>query len=117
MKTYLLLFRADYNAIEAVAPEVTQQRNIDWMAWLEHISAQGKLVNGNHLGNDGRIVKGKNDVTDGPLTTEGKSILGYLLILADSYDDAIIIAKACPILEEANNSVEVRALHAVDLPN
>lgn len=115
MKTYLLLFRADYRAIEVVAPEVTQQRNADWMAWLEHISVEGKMVDGNHLGKDGRIVKGGNEVVEGTVTNEGKSILGYFLVLADSYDDAVIIAKACPILEGEGNSVEVRALHAVDL--
>jgi hypothetical protein len=115
MNTFLLLFRADYSAIEVVAPEVMQQRNADWMAWLKGISAEGKLVEGNHLGNDGRIVKGKNEVVEGTVTNEGTSILGYLLVSADSYNDAVNIAKACPILEGKGNSVEVRALHAVDL--
>lgn len=113
MQTYLLLFRADYKAIEKTSPAEIQTRNTSWMAWLDSISAEGKLVGGNHLGNDGRIVFGNGIVENSTFATNGMSVLGYILIQANDYEDAEKIAKACPILGAEENSVEVRALHSM----
>ena len=113
MQTYILLFRADYKAIEKTSPEEMQNRNKSWMAWLDSISAEGKLAGGNHLGDDGRIVFGNGIVENSTFATNGMSILGYILIQANDYDDAERIAKSCPILGAEEKSVEVRALHSI----
>ena len=113
MQTYLLLFRANYDEIAKASSEEMENRNTDWMKWLDSISAQNKLVGGNHLGNDGRIVHANDTVENGTFAQKEVSVLGYILVQADSYDDAVIIAKACPILGGEGNSVEVRELHSM----
>lgn len=112
MKTYLLLFRADYKDITKVSREEMQSRNDDWMKWLDSIASQGNLVGGNHLDTDGRIVK-NNGVAKGTLQVEGTSVLGYMLVQSASYEDAVKIAETCPILGGDGNSVEVRELHSM----
>jgi hypothetical protein len=113
MQTYLLLFRASYAEIEKTSPEEMQRRNATWMDWLNAISAEGKLAGGNHLGNDGYVVKADGVVEKGTFAETGVSVLGYILVKTETYDEALLIAKDCPILAGKDNSVEVRALHAM----
>lgn len=113
MKTYLLLFRASYNEIAKTSPEEMQRRNETWMDWLDTISAEGKLAGGNHLGNGGYVVMADGIVENGTFAETGVSVLGYILVKTETYDDALLIAKRCPILAGKGNSVEVRALHSI----
>jgi hypothetical protein len=111
MKEYILIFRADYKAIEKVSQEETEARNISWMNWINWIDAQGKLAEGgNHLASDGIVLHSNGLITEGPFTEIKESILGYILINADSYDDAILIAKDCPILAGEDTSLEIREI-------
>lgn len=111
MNEYILIFRANYKAIEKVSQEETQARNISWMEWINWINAQGKLAEGgNHLATDGIVLHSNGLITEGPFTEIKESILGYILINAESYDDAIDISKVCPILAGENTSVEIREI-------
>jgi hypothetical protein len=43
---------------------------------------------------------------------EGKEMVGgYLICIADSFDEAVEISKDCPILEFEDGVVEVRQIH------
>jgi len=111
MRTYLLLFRAGYDQIAKVSEEEMKQRNLDWAGWVDTIAARGLLEGGNHLGNEGKVVRA-DTVTDGTVTAEGMSVLGYLLLKASSDEEAVKIARDCPILAGEGNSVEVRPLYS-----
>jgi len=54
-------------------------------------------------------VKNDNIVTNGPYTDIKESIGGYTIIKADNYDEAVEIAKGCPVLLTGGN-VEVREI-------
>ncbi|MEI6091237.1 MAG: YciI family protein [bacterium] len=111
MKEYLLIFRADSKAIEKVSQEETQDRNNSWMDWINWIDAQGKLAKGgNHLCTDGIVLHSNGLITEGPFTEIKESILGYILINAESYVTAVEMAKACPILAGEDTSVEIREI-------
>lgn len=78
-----------------------------WMDWIQGIASQNKLTDrGNRLDNTGRIVK-SGLITNGPYTEIKETIGGYSVIKSASYEDAVEIAKACPILS-VGGSVEVR---------
>ena len=80
-----------------------------WMDWLGNIAAQNKLVTkGNRLQNSGKILK-SDVVTNGPYTDIKESIGGFSIIKAKSYDEAVDVAKGCPILQLGGN-VEVREI-------
>jgi len=108
MKEFVLLFRMDYKAMPKSSPEEMQAMTKRWMDWISGIASQNKLSNrGNRLASGGRIVKPDNVVTDGPYTEIKESVGGYSIIKVDSYEEAVEIAKGCPILSVGGN-VEVR---------
>jgi hypothetical protein len=55
------------------------------------------------------VVKPTNVVTDGPYTEIKESVGGYTVVKADSLDEAVELAKGCPILTVGGN-VEVREI-------
>ena len=56
----------------------------------------------------GRVVRGKDKVvTDGPYVEAKDIVLGFIVIAADSLDEAARLASGCPIVE-GGGSVEVR---------
>jgi hypothetical protein len=48
-------------------------------------------------------------VTDGPFAESNEAIAGFFIIQADSFDEAVEIAKSCPGLDYGQ-TVEVRAI-------
>jgi hypothetical protein len=113
MKEFLLIFRTDYDTLSQRTAEQAQKMMQQWMDWLSGIAAQDKLANkGNRLENSGRVVKANDIVTNGPYTDIKESIGGYSIIQCTSYDDAVEIAKDCPVLLAGGN-VEVREIAAM----
>ena len=68
-----------------------------WSDWAGAIAAEGRLVNnGVRLDLTGKVLKAGGLVTDGPFV-EIREILGsFVMIKADSLDDAITMAHGCP---------------------
>ena len=113
MDDYILLFRIDIITKEVQpTPEQMNEYMKQWDDWVSDIEAQNKLVGGNHLSSEGKIVKSSDVVTDGPYVETKKSIVGYIIINAKDFDDAVQIAKKCPILHGEGNSVEVRKVES-----
>lgn len=114
MKEYLLLFRGGYDRIMQ-QPEQEFLSHMDkWKKWMNNLEKQKIFVAAQPLGRTGKQVIGRDKVvTDGPFV-EGKEIVGgYLICKALSYDEAVVIAKGCPILE-AGGIVEVREITEMD---
>jgi hypothetical protein len=111
MKEFMLVFRADYNDISSVSKEETQDRNNRWMEWIDHLVTNNRLAEGgNHLTPEGKVLRGKDITSDGPFREVKESMLGYILIYAVSFSEAIELARACPILTGENTSVEIREI-------
>jgi hypothetical protein len=117
MKEFLFIFRADYKAIDYKSrlensPEEMQAMTKKWMDWMGGIAAQNKLSErGKRLGFDGKVVRANNAITDGPYTEIKESVGGYSIVKAESYEDAVELAKGCPILIIGGN-VEIREVSA-----
>ena len=105
---YLLLFRGS-SWDKGLSPEQLQKAMDQFMAWFERLKQQGKVKVGQPLERTGKIVSGKNGriVADGPFAESKEAIGGYFLLQVDDLDEAVEIAKACPVLEYGS-SVEVR---------
>ena len=113
MKDFLFIYRTDLNKLAQRTEEEMQATMKQWMDWLGSIAAQNKLVsNGNRLGNTGKVVKSANVVTNGPYSDIKEAIGGYSIVKTDSYDDAVELAKGCPVLAYGGN-VEVREVLAM----
>jgi hypothetical protein len=112
---FVLIFRMDITTKEA-QPTLEQMEIYikQWGEWINDIAAQNKLADGgNHLSTEGRVIKTNNVITDGPYTEKKESIAGYIIIKATSFDEAVNIAKGCPILQGEGTSVEVRKAAAL----
>jgi hypothetical protein len=111
MKDFLLVFRNDFNAAPKPSAEEMQASMKLWIDWIGGIAAQNKLVDrGNRLVETGKVVGPGKVVTDGPYTEIKEFIAGYTMIKCVNYDEAVEIAKECPIVSQGGN-VEVREIN------
>ncbi len=114
MKEFLLIFRNELKARTSASPEEMQATTKKWMDWIGGVAAQNKLVErGNRLSSSGKVVKAHNVITDGPYSEIKESVGGYSIIKTDSYEDAVEIAKGCPVLAVGGN-VEIREIDQID---
>jgi len=116
MKDYLFLFRGgDGNNLQKM-PEAWQAHMQNWMLWMKGLADQGQLVGAQPLDNSGKQVIGnKKVITDGPFMEGKEMVAGYLMCKADTYDDALEIAKGCPILEFDDGKVEIRQIQELKM--
>lgn len=114
MSEFLLLFRGGQLAEGNSSPEEMQAHMQKWMKWMEGLGKQGKLGGAQPLESTGKRIQGKKKViTDGPFM-EGKEMVGgYLLCKAADFNEAVEIAKGCPLLEFDSGNVEVRPIQAL----
>jgi hypothetical protein len=113
MQEFMLIFRHEDGA-KVASPEQIQVWMKQTMDWISSIAAQNKFVGGNGLPfGDARVVTNKNSkpvVTNGPFGDIKETIGGYIVIKAESADEAAEFAKGCPVLQAEGNSVEVRKI-------
>lgn len=113
MKEFMLLFRqsnyADYGNATRENMQALQKK---WHDWTGGIAAQGKFVsNGSRLALTGKVLKAGGVITDGPFV-EIREILGsFIIVKADSMEDAVTLAHGCPAIEEGG-SVEIRPIYS-----
>ncbi len=81
------------------------------MDWIGGIAAQNKFVLGNSLPfDDSRVVWHNQVVTNGSFGEIKETIGGYIIVKANSVEEAVEFAKGCPVLQGDGNSVEVRKI-------
>ena len=111
MEEFLLLMRLNIISKEVQpSPEQLEIYMKQYHDWVGGIAAQNKFVGGTALSTEGKVLNANNIITDGPFAEIKESIAGFITIKAKDFDDAVNIAKACPILMGEGNSVEVRKL-------
>jgi hypothetical protein len=111
MKEFILLFRhPNFEGLSKSSPQEMQALQKKWQDWATGITAQGKLSsNGMRLSFDGKVLRTGGVITDGPFT-EIKEMLGsFVVVKAESMDEAVTLAHGCPILE-GGGSVEIRPI-------
>lgn len=115
MNEFLLVFRRSEASNESQpSPEQLQAMMKPWQDWIGSIAAQNKLVSsGNRLSSEGRVVKADNIITNGPYVEMKEAIGGYIIVKANSIDEAAELSKGCPILKMDGN-VEVRTIVPMD---
>jgi hypothetical protein len=109
MNEFLILIHRDLKSKDASpSPEQMKEAIKPFQDWVGSIAAQNKLVAPPRRWDlDGRVVRKNDVVTNGPYSEIKESVGGLLLVRAESYDDAVEIAKGCPILKWGA-TVEVR---------
>jgi hypothetical protein len=107
MTEFMMIFRNDYNPSFKPSPEQMQASIKQWQDWIGGIAAQGKFISTNRLGFEGKTLKPNNVIADGPYAEVKEIVGGYILVKANSIDEAMKLAEGCPILNIGGH-VEVR---------
>jgi hypothetical protein len=109
MSKFLLVYRTPASS-EPYQPSPQEMQAVlaQWQQWKTTFPDQ--IVDmGDGLLPTGRTVKGQI-VTDGPTIESKEMVSGYSIVNAASYDAALVVAKACPVLHAPGASIEVRQL-------
>ena len=105
---YLLLFR-NTGWHEGLSPEEIQENLDRFTAWFKQLRNDGKFKGGGPLAYDRKIVTDRKAVVDGPFAETKEAIAGFLIIEADSLEQAVQIAQDCPGFK-FGQTVELRAI-------
>lgn len=107
-KTYLCIQRSPKtDKPQPPSPSQMEEMFAKFHAWKEKFA--DKIVDmGGKLG-DGRVVSA-NDTTDGPFIETKEIVGGYMIVQADSMEEAAIVARESPGTMMPGSSVEVREI-------
>jgi len=110
MDEFILIFRHE-DGMKVASPEQIQVWMKQTMDWIGGIAAQNKFSGGNGLPfDDAKVVWHNNVVTNGPFGEIKETIGGYIIVKAESVEEAVEFAKGSPVLQGNGNSVEVRKI-------
>ncbi|QHS57104.1 transcription initiation protein [Mucilaginibacter sp. 14171R-50] len=110
MNEYALIMRHQ-DGTKVASPEQMQVWMKQTMDWIGSIAAQNKFVSGTGLPfDDARVVDHNKLITNGPFGDIKETIGGFIVVRAESADEAAEFAKGCPVLQGEGNTVEVRKI-------
>src|SRR5688572_31259335 len=104
MEDFILIFR-HMDGKKVASPEQIQIWMKQTMDWIGGIAAQNKFSGGKGLAFENAKVVGHNKVvTDGPFGEIKETIGGYVVVKANSIDEAVEFAKGSPVLQGEGNT-------------
>ena len=110
MDEYILIFRHE-DGRKIASPEQMQSWMKQTMDWIGGIAAQNKFSSGTGIPfDDARVVHHKGVVTNGPFGDIKETIGGFIVVKANSVEEAVEFAKGSPVLQGDGNTVEVRKI-------
>lgn len=107
-KKYLCIQRSQRGAGEKPSPAQMQEMYARFHAWREKFR-DNILDMGGKLGG-GKVVTSQGE-SDGPFVELKEVVGGFMVVTADSLEQAIEVARECPGVVMPGSSVEVREIH------
>jgi hypothetical protein len=116
-KYLLLLGGADLDKRSgnaALAPKMFER----FSSWLSSLRERGRYVDSMKLQDQtgARLTVRGGQVVEGPFMETKEAIGGVFIVQAGSLEEAVAIARECPILTLQNGTVEVRVVEEVRHP-
>lgn len=110
MDEFILIFRHQ-DGSKIASPEQMQIWMKQTMDWIGGIAAQNKFSSGTGLPFDNaKVVRHDKTITNGPFGDIKETIGGFIIVKAESVEEACEFAKGCPVLQGEGNTVEVRKI-------
>jgi hypothetical protein len=108
MKEFVLLFRQPSYDYRNTDPNKMKELGKKWQDWVSGIVSQNKLSsNGIRLSMEGKVLKPGGVITDGPFVEIKEKLGSFIVIKAESLEEATTLAHGCPAVDEGG-SVEIR---------
>ena len=94
------------------SPEEMQAVIQKFINWANRLREENRYKYADKLNDDGFILSANKEgkIVDGPFVESKEAIGGFYIIEATDYDDALEIARSCPVFDY-NGSVEVRKIY------
>jgi YCII-related domain len=111
MKEFVMIIRLEeVPEVKFSSGEMHTQMAV-WEKWIDGIISKNILTSrGNRLGKDGRTIRNGKVVTNGPFAEIKEIIGGYIIIRANSINEAAEIASEAPLV--GSGSIEVRDIYS-----
>ena len=105
MSEYLFLYRGGSRPESPAEGEQVMQR---WTRWMQDLETKGHLKErGEPLEDEGKVVRKRSSITDGPYPESKDIVCGFTVIEAKDLAQAAELAGGCPIFDH-DGLVEVR---------
>jgi hypothetical protein len=108
MKDYLFLLRGGIPATSKSAAEQKSELQ-SWNTYMGDLQKKGKLVGGLPLVSGGKTISAKKSSNEAVTSAKEGIVGGYLIVKAESLDEAASLANSCPHISNEGN-IEVREI-------
>lgn len=106
MSKYVILIRNVGDPMVGVSEEDRAALMQRWGAYMGGLG--DTLIDGLPFQGDGKVVSGAG-ITDGRHQEGEVNVGGYLIVKAESMDEAVALTEGCPALDNPTTTLEVRA--------
>jgi hypothetical protein len=106
MEEFVLFFRQPPTPKD-ISERQQELTSNQWTNWFGEIAAEGRLYRGKRLEASGKVLRETGVTTDGPLGEMKEQLSGFIIVLAETLDEASTFAHDCPALK-AGGTVEIR---------
>jgi hypothetical protein len=107
MKQFKLVFRYHFNPNYQPTPTEMETEGQKWGQWIGGLVQNGQFVTTSQLGHEGRVLNSDGIILEGIHMQNTEVLAGDMIINAQDFEEALILAKGSPILEVGGN-VEIR---------
>lgn len=115
MSNFMYLFRGGDEDFNGWTPEEQASHMSVWEKWMGDLAQQGKLLGGERLFDEGKVVKNKGEIViDGPFVEASEILGGYVIVSVEDMDAAVALSKSCPIFDYKGAFVEVREIMSTE---
>jgi hypothetical protein len=94
---------------EKPSPTQMQEMYAAFNAWKDKFKANIADMGGQLKSSGGKVVS-TSGISDGPFVEAKEIVGGFMIVVADSYDEAVEVASGCPGLIAPGSSCEIREL-------
>jgi hypothetical protein len=105
---FMLVFRLEPSNNQPTEVELNTMHQ-QWGAFIGNIAIQEKLVSTHQLSFEGKQIQPNKSVKEGIHVSENQTLAGNMIVKANTINEAVEMAKNCPILL-MGGTVEVRAI-------
>ncbi|MGW9686633.1 YciI family protein [Flagellimonas sp. 2504JD1-5] len=115
MQEFMIFIKTKGDHLESLSPEQQQAHVQKIGKYIGGLMESSKLKGAQPLEMNGAIIHGNKGVfKDGPFNESKEVIVGYFHIIAENLEEAITIAKANPMFDDAEGSIEVRPIKQME---
>lgn len=115
MQEFMIFIKTKGDHLEGLSPEQQQAHVQKIGQYIGGLMESGKLKGAQPFETTGAIVHGNKGVfKDGPFNESKEVIVGYFHVVAENLEEAVSIAKANPMFEDAEGTIEVRPIKQMD---